>query len=213
MAPGTGVRVLADALALDLGVRNFEVYLSTARPRALAVEPGDPPAVIVGSEIAALGAGAVRFAFGHALRLVGTNFDLLAQGGAAEAGVLLAGIVRQFVPEFHHPELTEGEVQASSTRVARAMPKALRAELAPYAAEIATPLAVEAFQVAVKETAARIGLLASGDLAASLSVLCAVAGQPLSPATVMALPVATALVDFALSEEHEQLVAALDSVS
>src|SRR6185436_1407445 len=70
--PGGGLRAIADTLAADLGVRNFELYVSTARPRALAVEPGDPPALIVGAELAALGAPAVRFACGYGLRLIAT---------------------------------------------------------------------------------------------------------------------------------------------
>jgi tetratricopeptide (TPR) repeat protein len=210
---GSGLRAIADVLAVDLGVRNFELYVSTARPRALAVETGDPPAVIIGAELAALGAPAVRFASGYALRLIATNFDVLALGSAIDAGVLLAGIVRQFVPDFRHPELSEADVVASSARVAKAMPKALRGELAPFAAEIATPLATEAFLLAVQETAARVGLLAAGDLGASLAVLCAAHGQPPKPGGALAVPAALALIDFALSEEHEQLVAALDAVS
>jgi hypothetical protein len=209
--PGSGLRAIADPLALDLGVRSFEVYVSGARPYALAVEPGDPPAVIVGAEIVAMGPGAVRFACGYALRLIATNFDLLAHGNAADAGTLLAGIVRQFVPDFRHPELSDGEVAASSARVARVLPKALRSELAPFAAEIATPLVLEGFLVAVQETAARLGLLASGDLGAALHVLCAARGQSLSPDGVRAVPAALALIDFALSEDHEQLVAAVDA--
>jgi hypothetical protein len=169
--------------------------------------------VIIGAELVALGAPAVRFACGQSLRLIATNFDLLAQGNAIEAGVLLAGIVRQFVPDFRHPELSEGEVMASSARVAKAMPKALRSELAPFAAEIATPLATQGFLLAVQETAARVGLLAAGDLAGALAALTATCGQPLTPAGALAVPAAVALIDFALSEEHEQLVAALDAVS
>jgi fructose-1,6-bisphosphatase/sedoheptulose 1,7-bisphosphatase-like protein len=65
----------------------------------------------------------------------------------------------------------------------------------------------------VQETGARVGLLASGDLAGSLAALCAAHGQPLTPAGALAVPSALALIDFALSEEHEQLVAALDTVS
>ena len=169
--------------------------------------------MIVGAELAALGSPAIRFACGYGLRPAGTDFDLLAQGSASDAGVLLAGIVRQFVPDFHHPELPEGEVVASSSRIARALPKALRAELAPFAAEIAAPIALETFLVAVEEAAARVGLLGAGDLGAALAVLCAAHGQPLTPAGVQAVAVAVALIDFALSEEHEQLVSALEAVS
>jgi hypothetical protein len=210
---GTGLRAIADALAMDLGVRNFELYVSNLRPRALAVEPGDPPAVIVGAELASLGPSAIRFACGHALRLIATDFDLLAQNSASEASLLLAGIVRQFIPDFHHPELPEHELVAATARVGRIMPKALRVELAPFAAEIATPMAPDALLIALQETAARVGLLASGDLAAGLAVLCAAHSQPLTAEGVRQVPVAQALIDFALSEEHEQLVSALESIS
>jgi hypothetical protein len=111
------------------------------------------------------------------------------------------------VPDFHHPELSEGDVVASSARVAKAMPKALRRELAPFAAEIATPLATEASCWRCRRPARVWACWPAGDLAASLAALTAATGQPLTPAGALAVPAALALIDFALSEEHEQLVA------
>jgi lipopolysaccharide biosynthesis regulator YciM len=208
---GVGPRVIAETIAADLGVRSFELYLSTTRSRALSVEPGDPPALIIGREIAALGSGAVRFACGYGLRLVASHLDVLTQGSPADAGVLLAAIVRQFAPDFRHPELVDADVESASVRVARALPKALRIELAPFAAEIGVPFGLEGLIAAVQDTAARTGLLASGDLAASLRVLCAVYGQPLAPDAVAAVAPAVALLDFALSDSYEELVSALDA--
>jgi tetratricopeptide (TPR) repeat protein len=208
---GVGARVMADAVAMDLGVRNFELYVAPAHPRALAIEPGDPPAIILGRELSTLGPGALRFAAGFGLRLVATHLDLLVQGAPSDAGVLLAAIVRQFVPDFRHPELPAADVESASARVARAMPKSLRAELGPFAAEIAVPFGLDALIAAIQESAARIGLLASGDLAASLRVLCTAFGQPLTPEAVAAVPPASALLDFALSEAYEELVSALDA--
>src|SRR5439155_27029760 len=116
-------------------------------------------------------------------------------------------------PDFRHPELSDADVESASVRVARALPKGLRAELAPFAAEIAVPFGLDALIAAVQDTAARTGLLASGDLASSLRVLCAIYGQPLAPEAVAAVPPALALLDFALSDAYEELVAALDTVA
>jgi hypothetical protein len=213
LGAGAGARAVGDAVAIDLGVRGFEVYVSTARPRSLVVEPGDPPALIVGREIAALPAPALRFAFGYALRLAATHFDLLAQGSPVETGVLIAGFVRQASPDFRHPDLPEGEVAAAAARVTKALPKSLRSELAPFAAEVAAPFDVQRLHVAVQEMAARVGLLASGDVAAALQVLALMHDRSPSVDLLGAVPLAAALVDFVLSEEHEKLVAALDAVS
>ena len=148
---------------------------------------------------------------GSSHRLMASHLDLLTQGSPGDAGVLLAAIVRQFAPDFHHPELADADVDSAAVRVARALPKALRAELAPFAAEIGVPFGLEGLVAAVQDTAARAGLLASGDLAASLRVLCAVYGQPLAPDAVAAVPPAVALLDFALSDSYEELVSALDA--
>jgi hypothetical protein len=67
--------------------------------------------------------------------------------------------------------------------------------------------------VAVHEAAARAGLLACGDMGTALHLLLATAGQPLSPEGLLAVPAAVALVDFALSEDHHELVGALEAVS
>src|SRR6185369_14583213 len=71
---GTPARDLAEPLGADLGVRSFDIYVSQTYPFALAVEPGDPPAIVLGSGLAALGPAALRFAAGYALRLAATRF-------------------------------------------------------------------------------------------------------------------------------------------
>lgn len=213
VADGTGVREIADAIGGDLGARQFELYVSAAHPWALAVEPGDPPVVILGRDLIARGTIAVRFASAYALRLVATRLHWLAQGSTVETAGLLAAIVRQFVPDYRHPDLSDGIIAASTSRIGKAIGRNLRAELAPFAAEIAVPFDIQHLHAAVHESAARAGQLASGDLATALQVLFATAEQPLSPDGLLAAPAASALVDFALSEEHHELVAALEAVS
>jgi tetratricopeptide (TPR) repeat protein len=210
---GTPARSISDTVAVDLGVRGFDLYVSAVQSRAIAVEPGDPPALILGSEIAGLGPASLRFACAYTLRLVSTHLDLLAQGTPVDAGVLLAALVVQFIPDYRHPDLSEAEVAGASQRVSRILSKAQRTEVAPFAAEIAVPFPLDGLLFAVEEAAARVGLLASGDLAASLRTLMAVSGRPLTPEALAEVPTAQALLDFALSDAHEELVATLDAVA
>jgi tetratricopeptide (TPR) repeat protein len=210
---GVGVRAIADRLSADLGVRSFDLYLSTAHPRAMVVEPGATPAIILGSEIASLGPIATRCVSAYALRLIETHFDLLLEGGPTEMGALLVAIIKQFVPDFEHAEVPATAVQEATFRVAKALSKQLRSALAPHVAEIAVPFPLDATCTALQESAARIGLLACGDLASVLRVLFAAAGRELRLADLGSMALAPALVDFALSSPHDELVAAIEAQS
>ena len=58
----------------------------------------------------------------------------------------------------------------------------------------------------IREGADRVGLLASGSLAASLGVIFAGAGERPSVDGLQRLAEARALLEFALSDEHDDLV-------
>jgi hypothetical protein len=211
---GTPVRELLTPLAADLGVRELDLYVSTAHPLAMAVEPGDPPAIILGAQLVEMGRSALRFAGAFLLRLVETHFALLAHGGPAEAGLLLAAVARQFLPDFRPPQLDGPALAAAEIRVSRALGKSLRAELAPFASHIAGAFSPEALYLDALETGARAGLLACGDLAIALEVIARTAGHAqATPDILRQLPLANRLSDFALSEDYEELYLALDTVS
>lgn len=211
--PGMAARAIIDPLAADLGLRHYEVYVSSTEPRALAVEPGAEPAIILGSELVGRGVVAVRFAAAYALRLIETHFDVLLAGGAPGMATLLAGFIRQFRDDYRHPDLLENLVSDAAARVGKALPRALRAELGPLAAEIATPFPIESLWHGLQEAAARVALGATGDLSTGLGVLFLQSGATLDLSSLGSAPVALGLVDFALSEDYEDLVAALDAVS
>jgi tetratricopeptide (TPR) repeat protein len=207
-------RQVSSELAADLGIKGFEMYVAKDHPRALAVEPGDPAAIVLGSEFASDEPAVLRFACAYTLRLMATHLDLLVAGTAEQAGALLAGIVRQVMPGFKHPELFEGDVVAASHRVAKTLAKILSGgELGPLAAEIAVPFLVEKLYIGAHETAARAGLLSCGNLGVALKVLLQAQDRKPSVQALLGSPSAFALLDFALSENYEKLVAALDSVS
>jgi tetratricopeptide (TPR) repeat protein len=219
---GRGVppRATFEGLAADLAAGDFDLYLKpTARGAAgvpVRVEPGNPPAIIVGSAIVDLGPGAVRFAAGRTLRLVATNLDVLAAVSVEEAGALLTGVVRQIVPEYEHPAVREALAEVETARAARLIPKKLKQQILPFAMECAGTFDLPALHAAVRDGANAAGLLAADDLPAALAVVLAAAGMgsadrllTLSP--VVAHPEALALLRFAVSDDYDDLAQALEA--
>ena len=178
---GASPRPTFEALAADPAPGDFDLYLKpTARGAAtvpLRVEPGNPPAIIVGSAIVDLGPGAVRFAAGRTLRLVATNLDVLAAVSAEEAGALLTGVVRQIVPD------------TSILRCARRWPRSRRRGRRGCFPRSSSSKScrsrwsapgrsnLPALHAAVRDGANAAGLLAADDLPAALAVVLAAAGM------------------------------------
>ncbi|HEY0705648.1 MAG TPA: hypothetical protein VGG33_02570, partial [Polyangia bacterium] len=139
--------------------------------------------------------------------LIDTHFALLLRDGPVEAAAFLAGLVKQFVPEHRAPQLPDLAVEAASARIARALSRSQRAELAPLAAQLSGSHAPEALFTALQETGARAGLLACGDIAVALDVLAVFSGRPdLAAPALFEQPLIAHLVDFALSDDYDALV-------
>jgi tetratricopeptide (TPR) repeat protein len=202
------VRAAFDPLAVQLGVRDFDVFVTTRQPNAMAVEPGDPPTFVIGAGIAAKGLLAIRFAAAYCLRLYQTHFAFILRDGPIEAAALIAGLVRQFLPDHRPPYLPEAALKIADARVAKALNRGLRNELAPLANQLATGSSPEELFTAAHEVGARMGLIACGDLPTALDVLASFAGRPDASLTaLMELPLISHLIDFALSEDHDALLA------
>ena len=215
-------RPLFAAVAAELHAGEFDLYVAagggpkTGGAAALRAEPGAPPALVIGSPIAALGDAALRFAAARLLRLASTGLDLLLAAPPEEAAAIVVGIIRQFVPEYRHPAVRDALVEAESARAARVIPRKLRAQLVAFAVESAGPFDVEALVAAVRDGANAAGLLAAGDLPAALSVLLAARGAanpsaPPSLAAIVADPEARALLRFAISDDYDELARAIES--
>src|SRR6185312_14345772 len=78
---GAAPRPLFDAVAAELGVGDFDLYVkalpAAAGPIPLRVEPGNPPVLIIGGPLDELGPAAMRFAAAHALALAASHLDAL----------------------------------------------------------------------------------------------------------------------------------------
>ncbi len=222
---GAAPRPPFDVVAVELGVPTFDFYVrsaaATSGPMALRAEPGEPPSIIVGEALEALGPSALRFAAGRALFLTFTHLDLLLAVPAEEAGALLVAIIRQFVPDYQHEAVRDALAAAETTRVERLFPRKLRQGLMPYAVESAGAFDLPALLAAVRDGANAAGLLASADLPAALAVVLELAGAVIAPVpgaggrlTLEAIanqPEALALLLFSVSDAYDDLAQALEA--
>jgi hypothetical protein len=80
----------------------------------------------------------------------------------------------------------------------------------PFALEASGALDVAALAAGIRDGVNRVALLACGSLAAALRVLLMVSGQAPTVAAVRAHPEARALLQFALSDEHDDLVGSME---
>jgi tetratricopeptide (TPR) repeat protein len=161
---GHAVRDLANRLAADLGVREFDLYLTSAIPTAVVIELADPLAIVIGNQLVE---GAheleMRFVLGRCLKMMQCHLALPMRLEPEDLGLLVGGIVRQFVPDFVPAGFEEAKVVAEAGRLARIIPKKMHAELLPFALECASD-AIDLKQIgpALVHTANRAGLLSCG---------------------------------------------------
>ncbi|HXI55887.1 MAG TPA: tetratricopeptide repeat protein [Polyangia bacterium] len=215
---GHPVRQLVDPIAAQLGVTEFDLYVKRPSPSSLGspplmAEPGTPPTVVVGAEIVNLGPGAVRFAAGRSLRLAATHLDLVLRYPPEQSGAMVAGVVRQFVGDYHHPQVADADAAAAEARVSRLLPRKLRQEIMHFALESARGFDLAALVAAVRDGANVIGLLAGADLPAALAAILASrgGGRPsLSLEAIAADEETLALLSFALSDLHTDLARAME---
>ncbi|HTA20430.1 MAG TPA: tetratricopeptide repeat protein, partial [Polyangia bacterium] len=217
LSRGQAARDVFDGVSTELGVPDVDVFVRKPSPPALGastggvrVEPGERPAVILAAELPALGGHALRFAAARALRLVATHLDLVLAVPPADAGALLGGVIRQFVPDFHHPEVRDEVLDVEAERIAKILPRKLKPEVMPFAVETAGAFDVAALHAAVRDGANAVGLLACGDLPAALAAVLAGSGRTLAPADLAPHAEALALVRFALSDDYDELGQAME---
>jgi tetratricopeptide (TPR) repeat protein len=170
---GPLARDVANRVAADLGIKDFDVYVTAASPRLLTVELTDPIALVFGQEVVAgLGTEELRFCVGRCLKMVQSHMAVPLRLSGEELGVLMGGIVRQFIPEFLPRGFDAAAVAAEAARLAKVIPRKLHQELLPFALECADPgLDFRALANDLIHTANRAGVLCAGNGAHSLAVL------------------------------------------
>ncbi|MEP6654976.1 MAG: hypothetical protein ABJA82_16555, partial [Myxococcales bacterium] len=236
VAPGRPPRDVFDAVGAELLAGPFDLYLApvvpaspvpsaspgpragagAAAPVVVAVHPGKPPIIIISASVMQLGPAALRFVAGRSLRLIATHLEGAIAGGPAEMGEWIGAVVRQFMADYRHPLVPPERLAARAARVGKLLSRKLRQEIMPFAMESSGQLDLEALHAGIRDGANRVGLLASGSLAAALRVVlmltepAASAAGPALPAVLARNPEARALLSFALSDAYDDLVKAVE---
>ncbi|HEX6836124.1 MAG TPA: tetratricopeptide repeat protein, partial [Polyangia bacterium] len=161
---GHALRDVANKIASDLGVRDFDLYVTAAHPTALVVELTDPLSVVIGNKVVE---GAheleLRFLLGRCFKMIQSHMALPMRLTPEDLGLLVGGIVRQFVPDFVPAGFEEAQVVAEAGRMARVIPKKMHGELLPFALECASEsLDLKQIGPSLVHTANRAGLLCCG---------------------------------------------------
>jgi tetratricopeptide (TPR) repeat protein len=195
------VAAVAQSVATGLAFGDIDVYVSARQPWAMATEPTSPVSLIIGSAIAKEGGDAIRFAAGGALKLAQANLAIPARLPVDDLGVLVIALMRLFQPDFPMLAVDGDAVTAYMQKLRRLFPTSLLNELRPYALAI-DPQTFGHRELArdLKVAGLRAGLVASGSVMAGLRI---VAGQAQGELPAfLADPIAQALIEFALSEDH-----------
>ena len=170
---GHALRDIANRMAADLGIREFDLYLTAQHPTALMVELTEPLSIVIGNKLVE---GAheheMRFLLGRVLKMMQCHMALPMRLSSDDLGVLVGAIVRQFVPDFVPAGFDEKQVAAEAGRMSKLIPKKMQGELFPFAMECASnQLDLKLIGPALIDTANRAGLLACGLIGPALTAL------------------------------------------
>jgi tetratricopeptide (TPR) repeat protein len=177
---GHPVRDLANKLAADLGVGEFDIYLTAAQRKdedgqkapLCTIEPTDPPALIISSSLLEGPEAERRFLIGGMLKLLQSNLVLPLSLSADDLGLLIGALVRQFVPNYTPLGYAEKRIANEAARLKKAIPSKLHGQLLPHAMECsAESLDFEGIAETLHQCSHHVGLLLTMDMASAISAL------------------------------------------
>ena len=212
------VRRLADEIAQNLGVGmvgsyTFDVHKSKTRRAAVRAYLAQPPALVVGVDVAKLQpTREQRFLIARELLALGAGHVLLRGIDARGLGALITAIGRSIdktFPLLASTDDLDSQIKKMSSALSRKT-KALLAEPLHAIATATRPVDLKAFIEAAPLSEARAGLLISGAFDAAVRLIAKDAGRPLASdaaklaGTLESEPRLADLVGFAVSDDHFQ---------
>ena len=167
-------RRVVDEAAEVLGIAaELDVYRGPGGE--VRVENTTPPSVVVGEALLKDGlTAALRFRVARALAPVAGGWLTLSKLGGEEALRALAGFARWNVSDSPVPGMSGQQADELARRVNKSLPRKARKQVAGPAkafAGVVKDLNPDAFGLALKEIACRVGVVACGNPAAAMGVL------------------------------------------
>ncbi len=178
---GHPVRDLANKMAADLGIGDFDIYLTAAQGKDesgqtvphYTIEPLEPPALII-SNVLLDGASEAerRFVLGGLLKILQCQLHLPLRMSSEELAVLFGGLVRQQVKDYVPVGFADKRIEAEAQRQRRAFPSKLATQIVPLAMEFYAAVPnYDGIAKALLLSSHFFGLLWCGNLQAAVSSL------------------------------------------
>jgi hypothetical protein len=201
------VRLLADRVAQAFGDLRFDLYTGVASPRAPAIVPGDPPALLLPPDFAEASENEQAATLARLLTYVALDVPWLEGTAPEEADGMLFGGLRAGFNLWGQGELApevESRIATWRGRIGKSASRRVKRALHEAAERIRPQATGDAFRHAVRVTSLRASFALTGNLHAALTSAIEHGGldgsaDPL-PGRLLAEPVARELVTFALSD-------------
>lgn len=177
---GHPLRDLANRIAAELGVGDFELYVTAAQGRddegravpLYTIEPTEPPSLILSSSLVDGSDAERRFFLSGLLKLLQSQLVLPLRLSPDDLGVLVGGLVRQYVPDYAPLGFAEKRIINEAHRQKRAIPSKLQPQVLPYAMECASAtLDFEGISDTLTMASHQAGLLLTGSLPGAVAAL------------------------------------------
>jgi len=177
---GHPVRDLANKIAADMGIGEFDIYVTSAQRQDedgkkspfCTIEPTDPPALILSSSLLEGSETEKRFIIGGLLKLLQSSLVLPLSMPADELGLLIGALVRQFVPTYTPIGYAEKRIANEAARLKRAIPSKVHGQLLPHAMECSSEaLDFDGIAKMLIQSSHHAGLVLTTDMATAISAL------------------------------------------
>ncbi len=159
----------------------FEVYLTAAQGKdddgkaqpLCTLEPTEPPSLILSNSLVdECNEAERRFLISGLLKLVQSRLILPLRLSPDDLGVLIGGLVRQFVPDYAPFGFAEKRIINEMQRQQRQISRKLHPQILPYAMECASAtLDFEGTADALELCAHHAGLVLTGNVPSAVSAL------------------------------------------
>ena len=177
---GHPIRELANKLATELGVGEFELYVTAAQDKNedgkpvpyYTIEPLELPSLILSASLLEGSETERRFFLGGLLKLLQSKLVLPLRLAPDDLGVLVGGLVRQFVPDYCPLGFAEKRIINEAARQKRAIPSRLAPQVLPHAMECASAtLDFESISETLVQCSHYAGLLLTGSVPSAVAAL------------------------------------------
>ena len=178
---GHPLRDLANKLAAQLGIEEFDMYLTAAqrteedgrKSPLCTLEPLEHPTIILSTSLVQGTTEAEqRFLLGGLLKLVQSQLLLPLSLTPYDLGLVIGALVRLYVPSYTPIGYAEKQIASEAARIKRAIPSKLQGQLLPHAMECSSAaLDFEGITELIMLASHHAGLVLTSDIGSALSML------------------------------------------